>query len=87
MQHRAGLDRTTLLRVLRFPDFRNPDSLRIRIFPLPDGPGRTLPDRVIRLDSWTRSRGKTLIELARDGSAVHRVARRANALMLLATTP
>jgi hypothetical protein len=59
------------------------DSLRVRTFPLPNRPSRALPNRTIQagfLDSKSR---QDLAELARDGSAAHRLARRANALVLL----
>ena len=60
-----------------------PDALRTRIFLLPNGPSRILPNCMIRpgfLDAESR---QDLTELARDGSAAHRLARRANALVLL----
>jgi transposase len=60
-----------------------PDSLRTRSFLLPNLPDQILPIRMIRpgfLDTESR---QDLIELARDGSAPHRLARRANALVLL----
>ena len=40
-------------------------------------------ERRSALASWTANRGKTSIELSRDGSAAHRLTRRANALVLL----
>ena len=60
-----------------------PDSLRIRPLPLakrrePDSTGSMI--RVGFLDKESR---QDLTELARDGSAAHRLARRANALVLL----
>ena len=60
-----------------------PDSSEIRICRLPTGSEAILHACMIRpgfLDSEFR---RDLIELARDGSIAHRLARRANALVLL----
>ena len=60
-----------------------PDSLRIRKFPLRISPSRIRLDRMIRRGFLDAESRKDLTELARDGSAAHRLARRANALVLL----
>src|SRR5258706_15810069 len=60
-----------------------PDSLRRRVFPLGRNGESDSTEAMIRagfLDSEAR---QDLIELARDGSAAHRLGRRANALVLL----
>lgn len=60
-----------------------PDSLRIRKFPLRISPSRIRLNRMIRAGFLDPESRKDLTELARDGSAAHRLARRANALVLL----
>jgi transposase len=59
------------------------DSLGIRIFPLPSRPSGILPNRMIQRGFLDPESRQDLTELARDGSAAHRLARRANALVLL----
>ena len=59
-----------------------PNSRRTRKNPLPNGGTRILPsDDTARLPGQRIA--QDLTELARDGSAAHRLARRANALVLL----
>ncbi len=60
-----------------------PDSLKIRAGPLRNDAGWILPDVMIRPGFLDKESRQDLIELARDGSAAHRLARRANALVLL----
>ena len=60
-----------------------PDSARIRRPPLPNGAIWILTERMIRPGFLDIESRQNLIELARDGSAAHRLARRANALVLL----
>jgi transposase len=60
-----------------------PDSLRIRKFLLRISPRRIRLDRMIRPGFLDPESRQDLTELARDGSAAHRLARRANALVLL----
>jgi len=57
--------------------------LRIRKFPLRISPSRIRLSRMIRAGFLDPESRKDLTELARDGSAAHRLARRANALVLL----
>jgi hypothetical protein len=66
---------------LPFCDLVYPDSPRIRKFALRISAGRILPQRMIRPGFLDPESRKDLIELARDGSAAHRLARRANALV------
>jgi len=65
------------------PTHLYPDSLEIRIFLLPNHASRILPNRMIRPGFLDPESRQDLTELARDGSAAHRLARRANALVLL----
>jgi len=60
-----------------------PDSVRIRKTPLRISPRRIRLHRMIRPGFLDPESRKDLTELARDGSAAHRLARRANALVLL----
>ena len=60
-----------------------PDSSKIRLPLLPTAPGSLLLARMIAPGFLTADCRLDLIELARDGSAAHRLARRANALVLL----
>ena len=60
-----------------------PDSLRIRPPPLAKQPWPDSTGCMIRPGFLDRESRQDLIELARDGSAAHRLARRANALVLL----
>ncbi len=60
-----------------------PDSLKIRAAPLRKDAGWILRDLMIRPGFLDKQSRHDLIELARDGSAAHRLARRANALVLL----
>lgn len=60
-----------------------PGSLRIRTPPLPISSGRVRLDCMIRAGFLDPESRKDLTELARDGLAAHRLARRANALVLL----
>src|SRR3954469_1257844 len=57
--------------------------MRCRKNRLPDGGGRTLLGVMIRGGFLTAEERRDLTELARDGLAEHRLARRANALVLL----
>ncbi len=50
---------------------------------MPSGTTRILPFRMIRRGFLDAESHQDLAELARDGSAAHRLARRANALVLL----
>ena len=59
-----------------------PDPVRIRI-PLAKRPEPDSTDCMIRPGFLDNESRRGLIELARDGSAAHRLARRANALVLL----
>ena len=59
------------------------DSLKIRVGLLRNDAGWILPGVMIRRGFLDRESRQDLIELARDGSATHRLARRANALVLL----
>src|SRR5829696_8095515 len=59
------------------------DSMRCRKNRLPDGGGRILLGVMIRGGFLTAEERRDLTELARDGLAEHRLARRANALVLL----
>src|SRR3954454_11767269 len=59
------------------------DSVRCRKNRLPDGGGRILLGTMIRGGFLTAEERRDLTELARDGLAEHRLARRANALVLL----
>src|SRR4051812_47621632 len=59
------------------------DSVRCRKNRLPDGSGRILLGTMIRGGFLTAEERQDLTELARDGLAEHRLARRANALVLL----
>jgi transposase len=59
------------------------DSVRCRKNCLPAGGGRILLGAMIRGDFLTAEERQDLTELARDGLAEHRLARRANALVLL----
>src|SRR3954452_10726965 len=59
------------------------DSVRCRKNRLPDGGGRILLGAMIRGGFLTSEEQQDLTELARDGLAEHRLARRANALVLL----
>src|SRR3984885_8539123 len=60
-----------------------PDSLRIRGRPLAKRRGPDSTVGMIRAGFLDPESRRDLIELARDGSAAHRLARRANALVLL----
>src|SRR3954464_10127498 len=60
-----------------------PDSTGIRIFPLAKRFGVDSTEAMIRPGFLDPESRRDLIELARDGSAAHRLARRANALVLL----
>jgi len=60
-----------------------PDSLRIRIFPLAKGAEPDSTGAMIRRGFLDQASRQDLTELARDGSAAHCLARRANALVLL----
>ena len=60
-----------------------PDSLRIRRSPLRISPNPTLPNRMVQPGFLDPESRQDLTELARDGLAAHRLARRANALVLL----
>ena len=60
-----------------------PNSARIRRPPLPNGANSDSTERMIRPGFLDIESRQNLIELARDGSAAHRLARRANALVLL----
>src|SRR3954454_19233150 len=59
------------------------DSVRCRKNRLPDGDGRILLGTMIGGGFLTAEERQDLTELARDGLAEHRLARRANALVLL----
>ena len=59
------------------------DSVRCRKNRLPDGSGRILLGAMIRGGFLTAEEREDLTKLARDGLAEHRLARRANALVLL----
>src|SRR3954463_16046386 len=59
------------------------DSVRCRKSRLPDGDGRILLGTMIGGGFLTAEERQDLTELARDGLAEHRLARRANALVLL----
>src|SRR4051812_35303496 len=59
------------------------DSVRCRKNRLPDGDGRILLGAMIGDGFLTAEERQDLTELARDGLAEHRLARRANALVLL----
>jgi transposase len=60
-----------------------PDSTGIRIFPLAKRFGVDSTEAMIRPGFLDPESRRDLIELARDGLAAHRLARRANALVLL----
>jgi transposase len=60
-----------------------PDSLGIRRSPLRISPNPTLPNRMVQPGFLDPESRQDLTELARDGLAAHRLARRANALVLL----
>src|ERR687898_278627 len=68
-------------KMLTIPLYR--DSVRCRKNRLPDGGGRILLGTMIRGGFLTAEERQDLTELARDGLAEHRLARRANALVLL----
>jgi len=65
------------------PRLLYPDSLRIRRSPLRISPNPTLPNRMVQPGFLDPESRQDLTELARDGLAAHRLARRANALVLL----
>jgi transposase len=62
---------------------RYPDSLSVRAQPLPNGANRILPLLWSNLGFLDPASRRDLIELTRDGSVPHRLARRANALVFL----
>ena len=78
--------RRSMLRCSWFPKsafLLYPDSAGIRVPLLPSGAGTTLLGGMIRPGFLDPESRRDLIDLARDGSAAHRLARRANALVLL----